>query len=461
MGEKYKIAVLGGGPAGYVAAIKAATLGASVVLFERQRLGGTCLNRGCIPTKTYLKTAEMLTHIREGHKRGIVNDSAASVDLGKVVEHKNGVVKTLTDGVETLLRSRKVLVVQGEAVLESPAVIRCAKTRYQAEKVLLCGGSLPGRLPIPGSDLEDVITSDEILQLAELPKRLCIIGGGVIGCEMAVAFAEFGSEVTIVEAADRIIPMMDEELSGLMLGSMKKRGIRILAGMQVAGIVRNGAGLEVAVQGEHLTCDKVLVSAGRKPDLSCLGDMAGGITCQRGFVKVNEYMETSEQGIYAPGDINGLNMLAHAAFKMGETAAENAVLGNRRKCDLSHVPSCIYTMPEAASVGITEKEAFEKYGNNSVVVGRFPFGANGRALASGERAGMVKVIAEAKYGEMLGVHMFGPSVTEIIAEAAALMDQQVTVHEISEIIHPHPSYSEAFLEACADALGKAVHLPKR
>jgi len=461
MSEKFKIAVIGGGPAGYVAAIKASMLGANVVLFERRELGGTCLNRGCVPTKSYLKTAEIIMHIREGKKRGIINDPAASVDLEKMIEHKNTVIKTLTGGVESLLRSHGVTVVRGEAVLESPNVVRCSDVGYNVEKVLLCGGSLPVCLPIPGSDLNDVITSDQIMELTKLPVRLCIIGGGVIGCEMAVAFAAFGSKVTIIEAANRLIPAMDEELSNLMFQSIKKQGITILTGRQATNIVQTELGIEVTVQEEQYYFDKILVSAGRKPDLSCLGDIKNNIIVDRGYVNVSDYMETSVSGIYAPGDINGISMLAHAAFKMGETSAENAVLGNLHKCDLNLVPSCIYTIPEAAAVGITEKEAVENYGRSEVITGRFPFNANGRALASGENTGMVKVIADAKYGELLGVHMFGYGVTELIAGAAALMDQQITVHEISKIIHPHPSYSEAFMEACADAIGMAVHLPKR
>ena len=461
MEKKYNIAVVGGGPAGYVAAIKASMLGASVVLFERQELGGTCLNRGCIPTKSYLKTAEVLMQIREANSRGIINDPTASVDLSKVVQYKNTVVKTLTNGVGMLLRSRNVTVLNGEAILESSTVIRCADKRYQAEKIIICGGSVPGQLPIPGSDSDGVITSDQILDLKELPGRLCIIGGGVIGCEMAAAFAQFGSEVTIVESENKLIPMMDEELSELMLKSIKNQGISVLIGEKVTKIEKTATGLEVNTNEEKIVVDKVLISVGRKPDLSCLGEIVGEISLESGFVKVDEYMQTNIDGIYAPGDINGINMLAHCAFKMGEIAAENAVSGNRRKYTANLVPSCIYTSPEVSSVGITEKEATVKYGESGIRVGRFSFGANGRALASGERVGMVKVIADAKYGEILGVHMFGPGVTESIAEAVVLMDQQITIHEVSEIMHPHPSYSEVFLEACADALGRAIHLPKK
>lgn len=456
----YDIAVIGGGPAGYVAAIKAAMLGARVVLFERIRVGGACLNRGCIPTKSYVKTADTIRHIREARIRGIINDPTVSVDMNKVVDYKDGVVKKLTGGVAALLTSHGVKTVNGGAVLKDATTVICGKESYKAGKILLCGGSMVGGIPIPGVDLEGVLDSDAILELRELPKRLCIIGGGVIGCEIAAAFAEFGSRVTIVEVAERPVPMLDAEISELVRASLKSHGIDVQTGKQVERIEKKGDELAVIAGGEAFACDKVLLSVGRKADLSCLGALENKITCARGFIQVDDDMRTNIPTIFAPGDINGRSMLAHAAFKMGEVAAENAVEETDRRCNLFNVPCCVYTIPEASGVGFTEKEAADKYGRGGITVGKFPFAANGRALASGEGAGLIKVIACAKYGEILGVHMFGPGVTELIAEAATLMDQQITIHEASEIIHPHPTYAEAFMEACADALGSCIHLPK-
>ncbi len=457
MSREYNVAVIGGGPAGYVAAIQAAMLGGAVVLFERDVVGGTCLNRGCIPTKSYVKTAEIIEQIHNAQKRGIKNDPHTSVDMNEVVAYKNRVVKQLTGGVASLLKSRGVKVVKGGAKLIDEHTIACGADKYQADSILLCGGSVSGRIPIPGATLPGVLTSDEMLDLTDLPAKLCVIGGGVIGCEMATAFAAFGSEVTIIEAEQRLIPMMDAELSGLMLQSLQKQGIRVMLAQNVTGIEKSGSTLLVKNSEENIECDKVLLSVGRKADISCLGDMKDSYTIERGYVKVGDDMRTSIANIYAPGDINGRSMLAHAAFKMGEAAAKNA-MGHSEKCDLTLVPSCVYTLPEASSVGLCEEEATAKFGGG-ISVGRFPFMANGRALASGEGAGMIKVIIDNKYGEILGVHMFGPNVTELIAEATALMVSEVTAHEVADTIHPHPTCSEAFMEACADALGRCIHLP--
>ena len=461
MAEKKDVAVIGGGPAGYVAAIKAAQLGGKVILFEKDVVGGTCLNRGCIPTKTYLKTAEYLHHIRTASDRGIVVDPTSSVDMPKVVAYKNKVVKTLTGGVAGLLRSNGVEVVSGEASLKSETEILCNGQVYEAAKIILCGGSKAGRIPIPGVDHPAVVTSDELLDLTEVPKRLCVIGGGVIGCEMACAFQSFGSEVTIVELADRPIPTMDAELSKLMKASLEKLGVKVLVGQQVAGIAGPENEPVVSTATDKIVCDKVLLSIGRVADLACLGELKDKIKTERGKVVADDEMRTNIPNIYACGDLNGKLMLAHSAFKMGENAAENAVTGSHHKCSLNYVPSCVYTIPEAASVGLSEAQAKEKYGDR-VSVGRFPFSANGRALASGETAGFIKVSVDSKYGEILGVQIFGDMATELIAEPASLMSMEITANEVADsIIHGHPTYSEAFMEACADALGRCIHLPAK
>lgn len=458
---EYNVAVIGGGPAGYVAAIRAAQLGGKVVLFEKDVVGGTCLNRGCIPTKTYLKTAEYIHHIKGAADRGIIVNAETSVDMPKVVAYKDKVVKTLTGGVAALLKSNGVEVVKGTAKLASASGVECGGKMYAAQKVILCGGSKAIRIPIPGVDHKDVMTSDDILSMKELPKRLGIIGGGVIGCELASAFSAFGCEVTIVEMMDRVVSMFDKDVSAELDKSLKKSGVKVMCGRKVEEIADAAGHPVIVTDAGRVECDKVLLSIGRAADLDCLGALADQIKIERGKVVVDDTMKTSVENIYACGDINGRVMLAHSAFKMGEVAAENCMTGENRKCDLRYVPSCLYTSPEAASVGLTEEKARELH-PEGVRIGLFQMAANGRSVASGERQGFIKVIADAKYGQILGVHMVGGVASEMIAEPTALMAMEVTVNEVAEdIIHAHPSYSEAFAEACADALGRCIHLPAK
>ena len=455
--KQYDIAVIGGGPAGYVAAIKGAQLGADVVIFEKDTVGGTCLNRGCIPTKAYLKTADYIHNIRRAGERGIqLASPQLTVDMAKVLANKNDVVKNLTSGVAGLLKANAVEVVNGRASLAPDGKVTCGGALYAAKNIILCGGSKAGKIPIPGVDGNPcVVTSDEILEINAVPKKLTIVGGGVIGCEMATAFAAFGSQVCILELADRLVPTMDEDISAELKKSLEHQGVRVMLSVKVAAI--DGGAVFVEGQDKPLESDKILLSIGRSADLACLGGMKNSIRTENGKVCVDMHMRTSVPNIYAAGDINGLCMLAHAASKMGETAALNA-MGHIETCNLTQVPGCLYTVPEAASVGLTEIEARKKY---DAVVGRFQFGANGRALASGEPGGFVKVVADEKYGEILGVHIFGGIATEMVCEAAALMAMEITVHEVADTIHAHPTFSEAFMEACADALNRCVHLPPK
>jgi len=455
--KQYDVAVIGGGPAGYVAAIKAAQMGGSVVLFEKDTVGGTCLNRGCIPTKNYLKTAEYIRHIHGAGQRGIRLESTAfTVDMNVVVAGKNSVVKKLTSGVAWLLAANSVDIVKGMAALTPEGKAACNGVEYSARSVILCGGSKAGMIAIPGvQNNSSVITSDEILDMTTLPKRLAVIGGGVIGCEIATAFAAFGSAVTIIEMSDRLAPAMDAEISQALKQSLERQGVQVLLSRKVARV--DGRSIFLEGEASPIEADTILLSIGRIADLECLGGMKDHIHVERGCVSVDASMRTNIPNIYAAGDITGLSMLAHAAFKMGETAAANA-MGREETCDLSKVPSCMYTLPEAASVGLTEAEARK---DRDVAVGRFPFGANGRALAGGEPEGFVKVVIGKQYGELLGTHIFGAAAAEMISEAAALMAMEVTAHEITGIMHAHPTFSESFMEACADALGQCIHLPPR
>lgn len=461
MMKPFDVAVIGGGPAGYVAAIRAAQLGGSVVLFEKDVLGGTCLNRGCIPTKTYLKTGEVIHAIKSASERGIRNHPDAEVDMEKVVSHKNKIVNQLTGGVASLLKSNGVTVIYGTAVLSSMQHILCEGNTYEAKSIILCGGSVSGQIPIKGISNPKVMSSTEVLKLTELPKRLAVIGGGVIGCEMASAFQSFGSQVTILEAMDCLIPMMDQELAKSLEKDLKQQGISIQLSKKITAIIDEGSSVCICCEdGTRLEADIILLSVGRKADLECLGALKDQILVEGGKIVADEYMRTNLPNLYAAGDINGRLMLAHAAFKMGETAAENA-MGHDARCRLDFVPSCVYTLSQVASVGLTEDAAAKKFGRDAISVGRFPLIANGRALAGGESQGYVKVVVHKKYSELCGVHIFGAHAAEMIAEPAALMAAEITAFEAANIIHAHPSFSEAFMEACADALGCCIHLPKR
>ena len=457
----YDVAVIGGGPGGYVAALRAAQLGAKTVLFEKDALGGTCLNRGCVPTKTLLKTAQDLRSFAKAGDRGIITNGDCRVDMPKAIAYKDKVVKTLVKGVESLLRNGTVEVVRGEAAMENVHTIRCGEKLYSCRKTILAGGSEAIRIPIPGVNHPDVLTSTELLDLKEIPERLCIIGGGVIGCEFASAFSAFGSKVTIVEQLPRPVATMDKEISEEITKRLTAAGVRFLLNEGVKEISGENGELVVCTETQKIPCDKILLSIGRKAALECLGSLKDQIQTERGKVVVDDTMKTSVDDIYAVGDITGRLMLAHAASMMGEVAAENCVKKESRKIDLRYTPSVLYTHPEAASVGLDEEKAREKY-SDGLLIGRFPFAANSRATAAGEREGFVKVIAEKNYGEILGIHIVGGDASEMIAEAVALMEAELTLEEAAgKLIHAHPSYSEALGEAIKDAIGQAIHIPAR
>ncbi|GHV77318.1 dihydrolipoyl dehydrogenase [Spirochaetia bacterium] len=461
-GTEYDVVVIGGGPAGYAAGIKAAQLGAKTALVEKDEVGGTCLNRGCIPTKALLKTAEVIHEIAGASKRGIkIANPEVSVDMPRVIKEKNKVVKTLTGGVASLLAANGVDLIKGEGRLLTPNRIAVSgQPEIGAKKVILAGGSQVARLPIPGLELPGVLSSTEILDIQEVPPRLVIIGGGVIGVEMAMIFQSFGSKVSIVEAAPRIMPFMDADVAALVRQILKSRGAEIITGLGLSKIEKKGAELSLVLEnGAVLAADKVLVSIGRTGDLSAVGDLQ--IKTEKGKIVADDYMETSVPGVFAPGDVNGKKMLAHAAFKMAEVAVFNAVRGAgaaKQKADLRFVPSVVYSFPEAAAVGLTQEEA-EKEG--PVALGMFPLSYNGKALTADSAEGFVKILADTRYGKILGVHIVGPGAAEIINEAAALMAMEITVHELADIIHGHPTVSEALMEAAADSLGRCIHIPPK
>ena len=457
--DEFDVVVIGGGPAGYVAAIRAAQVGGKVAVVEKSELGGTCLNRGCIPTKTFLKNAEIIEGIEMSSKRGIILENEKfTVDMPKVVSLKNEIVKTLTNGVQGLLKSNSIKIFKGVGKINKDKdVVINGEEVLRTNKIILAGGSKVGSVNIPGIESKRVLTSDDILDLKELPKSLAVIGGGVVGVELGQAYLSFGSEVTVIEMMDRIVPGVDREASETLRKALEKKGMKILTSSKIKEIIDEGDKLRIKLEDkEDVVAEKALLSIGRVPDLEAVGEL--DLEMERGKIKVDKYMETSVKGVYAPGDINGIKMLAHAAFRMGEVAAENAILGNHREIKLETTPSAIYTIPEVGIAGLTEEEAKEKY---DISVGKFAFVGNGRALASGDTTGFVKVIADKKYGEILGVHIVGQSAAEIINEASSLMAMEITVDEVIKTIHGHPTFSEALFEACADVLGEAIHLPKK
>ncbi|TWS95264.1 dihydrolipoyl dehydrogenase [Streptococcus sp. sy018] len=458
--DEYDIVVVGGGPAGYYAAIRGAQLGGKIAIVEKSEFGGTCLNKGCIPTKTYLKNAEILDGLKIAAGRGInLASTNYTIDMDKTVDFKNSVVKTLTSGVQGLLKANKVTIFNGLGQVNPDKTVTIGSETIKGRNIILATGSKVSRINIPGIESSLVMTSDDILDLREIPKSLAVMGGGVVGIELGLVYAAYGTEVTVIEMADRIIPAMDKEISLELQKILSKKGMNIKTSVGVAEIVENNNQLTLKLNdGSEVVADRALLSIGRVPQLAGLENL--DLDMDRGRIKVNEYQETSIPGIYAPGDVNGTKMLAHAAYRMGEVAAENAMRGNVRKAHLDFTPAAVYTHPEVAMCGLTEEQAREQYGND-ILIGKCSFTGNGRAIASNEAHGFVKVIAEAKYHEILGVHIVGPVAAELINEAATIMEAELTVDDVAQSIHGHPTFSEVMYEAFLDVLGEAIHNPPK
>lgn len=456
----YDIAVIGGGPGGYTAAIFAAKKGKKVVVIEKDNLGGTCLNWGCIPTKALVHSANIFNELKEAEEFG-VKVAGAEIDWTQAQKKKDEVVFNLTSGVGGLLRQNKVDVISGEAEMIDRNKIQVKTSDFNkevsAEFIIIATGAEPIMPLIPGIEIDGVVTSKEALSFDDIPEKLIVIGGGVIGSEMGYIYNSLGSEVTVIEMLSKILGNMDEECSSALQSKLEENGMKIRLDSKVLSFERNGKEIAVKYEsnGENHTiiADKVLVSIGRKPSLKGVSEI--GLKTGRAGIEVDEHLKTSIDNIYAIGDVTGKIQLAHVASHQGITAVKN-ILGETEKMDYSVVPSCIYTNPEIASVGLSEEEAREKYRNN-IKVSVFPYLYNGKSLTIGNTEGFIKMISESKYNQIIGVHIVGPCATEIIAEATMAIKLECTAEEIAGIIHAHPSLSEAFMEAAAGIDEEAIH----
>lgn len=452
------IAILGGGPAGYVAAIRAAQLGADVVLVEERELGGVCLNRGCIPTKALLKTAETASTI-QGAKEFGINGKMENANWDTAVARKDRVVKSLNTGLGQLLDTRGVRIIKGRGTVITDNTIFVQTTdeiiEVNCQKMILATGAAPMIPRIDGIDLDGVITSNEALDLDSLPESMVIIGGGVIGIEFASMLNSLGVKTTVIEQLDTILPSEDKEIAAELLKIMKRQGIAFKLSASVSEIQKTEDGLAVAYssggKSSIQACEKVLVAVGRKLNSDIFQNLP--LHIKKGAIVVDENMETNIKGVYAAGDLTGGKLLAHLAFMEGKSAAENA-LGMSSKVNYNAVPACIYTNPEVASVGMTEEEA--EQAGISAKVGRFNFRNNGRALTLGEREGFVKVVAD-QDNTIIGGQILGANASEMISELTLAITLKAKADVLADMIHPHPSLSEAIWEACADVAGRAIH----
>ena len=457
------VAVLGGGPAGYTAAIRAAQLGGKVVCIEQEpALGGTCLRVGCIPTKAWVQTAHALHDARETFAKLGVGISEPQLDFGQAVAWKDGVVSQMTGGVAGLLKANGVEWLRGTGRFSSPTTIAVEGAEDVTFKsAVVATGSYPMRPPIPGLDSPRCVDSTGLLSQTEVPRRLVVLGGGIIGCEFASIFAHFGSEVTIVEMLPTLIPQEDADAAKELLKAFKRRGIAVQLGKQCTGVEDAGDQLVVRYgDGESVEADVMLVAVGRAPLVQGLGlDEIGVPTDPRTGIPTDDHMRTAIPTIFAAGDVAGRWQLAHTAFREGEIAAENA-MGHDSVLGTPSVPRPIYTDPEIAGVGLTEAQARERYGDD-VAVGVFPWAANARAVMSGTTTGWVKSIHETTYGELLGLVIVGPHATDLIEVGVVAIDAESTVETVADGIAPHPTLSEAIKEAGLVALGRAIHLPPK
>ncbi len=459
------VVVIGGGPGGYVAAIRASQLGLKTICVERDRLGGICLNWGCIPTKALLKNAEHMEFLNHAAEWGF-NIENVSVDFSKVVGRSRGVADRMSNGVQFLFKKYKVQHVSGHGSLKSPGEVDVADSNgkvtatISCKHVIVATGARPRMIPGIDVDFKRVITSTEAMILPEVPKKMVVIGAGAIGAEFAYFYNAFGTEITMVEMMPRLLPVEDEDVSKELARHFKKAGMKILTQCKVLSAKASGDGVEVVVEKkngeqETLQADIALNAVGVVGNVENLGLEQLGIKVERSNIVIDEHCRTSVEGVYAIGDVAGAPWLAHKASAEGIAVAEFIAGHSTHGVDYSNIPGCTYCHPQVASVGLTESKAREM--GHELKIGKFPFTANGKAHGIGEARGFVKLIFDAKYGELLGAHMIGPDVTELIAEMGLARSLDATVTTVFRTVHAHPTLSEAVMEAAAEAVGESVN----
>jgi dihydrolipoamide dehydrogenase len=462
MSDKRDLIVIGSGPGGYVAAIRAAQLGMRVAVVEKDpKFGGTCLHRGCIPTKALLHTAGLFDEVRRAAEFG-VEVADPTLDLEAAHAYKNRVVDKSARGIEYLFKKNEIEGIHGRGWLLGANDVAVegddGTATYTADNVLIATGSVPREVPVAAIDGERVLDSDHILELGRVPESLVVLGAGAVGTEFASVFASFGSRVTVVEMLPRLLPIEDEEVSKELARAFRKRGIKSLTGTRLAAVETTEGGLRLALEGdgEPLEAEMLLVAVGRAPVTDGLGLDEVGVETDKGYIKVDERMRTSVEGVYAIGDVVETPWLAHVASAEGILAVEQMAGLEPRPLDYDQVPSVTYCDPEVGSVGLTEAEARER--GHQVEVGKFPFSASTKAAILGKAGGFVKVVRDTRYDELLGVHIIGPHATDLIAEACVALRVESTTEELFRAIHAHPTLSEAMAEAAHAANGHAIHI---
>ncbi len=459
MEPTYDLVIIGAGPGGYVAAIRAAQLGLKVALVEKEHLGGVCLNWGCIPTKSLLRNAEVISLLGRGKDFGFTV-SGVQVDYGAAVDRSRKVAERLVKGIAALMRKNQIEVIEGVGTLRSPAEVLVGDRVLSARAVIVATGSRARSIPGVTPDGERVLTYREAIVLRELPRSAVVIGAGPIGMEFAHIWNAYGCEVTVIEMLPRILPLEDEEVSAEVERAFKRRKVRLLTATRVQGLETTADGVRVRVvdeKGEQtLEAEQALVAIGVQPNSENLGLEALGVKVERGFIGIDERMQTNVPGIYAIGDVTGRLALAHVASAQGIVAAESIAGVETVSLDYEMMPRCVYCQPQVASFGLTEAQASER--GYAVKVGRFPFRANGKALGLDDYDGWVKIIADERSGEILGAHLVGPEVTELLPELVLARNGELTPDEIARSVHAHPTLSEALMEAAHGVFGTPIHL---